>query len=89
MVMPSIKLNSEQMIYANHSDLAATVKRRIIPDTLINLEDSQDFIQDHEFLDSLQSARNQCDGETQTERVHPQQQQQDSPRLKNSPASSK
>ena len=49
--MPPVKLNSEQMIYANQSDLAASVKRRIIPDTLINLEDSQDFIQDHEFLD--------------------------------------
>ena len=71
MVMPPIKLNSEQMIYANQGDLTSSVKRRIIPDTLINLEDSIDFIQDHEYLDSIPSVRNQCDGETQTERVHP------------------
>ena len=74
MLMPTIKLNSEQMIYASPRNTASSVKKRIIPDTLINLEDSQDFIHDHEFEESVPlicSARNQVDGETQTERIHP------------------
>ena len=68
MLMPEVPLNSEQRLYEGSIRRRGNQPKRSIPDTLINLEDSGDFIQEDSIMGYGEPLfNNHADGETQTE----------------------